>query len=385
MQERLGFYSFCQGDHVFFKAVEDEGPTVDMIVVSGVIYKDARGAEQGRKYLVLYELQSQMFFLGNWTQYVRCVKQGYTQNTENAESGALVNKVADDVKSRMLKSFEANCEIQQLTGPMLKKRSDEPPPSIKHARAQFKKRQRAQMREDAKLNKKKNRANKRGKRGGEVQPNADETTPTEDSGEKPITGDGGDEKTIALEAEAVKMRAELARLHAALRAASSKRGTEVIDVEVANKTTPEPVHGHNTDVKMVKAPGAHQNNNYTTAALPPVAPTFAVVPPRLPPGWKQHTDVSNGNTYYYNTDLNTSQWELPSAESSSPPLPPSPPREKLPDSAPMQNIWSTASTSQSHYASKDSYTLWQQEKEATRLRGTIPYLEGFAKASAAGE
>ena len=36
----------------------------------------------------------------------------------------------------------------------------------------------------------------------------------------------------------------------------------------------------------------------------------------LPPGWEKRTSNSTGKTYYYNRQTNTSQWEMPTEETS---------------------------------------------------------------------
>lgn len=82
MPERLGFFSFGQGDAVCYIPLEGGDPNID-ISVFGVIYKDANGDEQGRKYLVLYEVKTETFFIGSWTHYARRCKKGIAQNNAN--------------------------------------------------------------------------------------------------------------------------------------------------------------------------------------------------------------------------------------------------------------------------------------------------------------
>lgn len=105
------------------------------------------------------------------------------------------------------------------------------------------------------------------------------------------------------------------------------------------------------------------------------------------PGWKQAHDAKRV-VYYYNKELNISQYERPLAES--PPLPP-PLRLAVPPS-PARNVVepSIAGTSRDSDAlnaasARGNYFLLQRDRELARIRGMLPYVTGKEKAELSGE
>lgn len=366
VQERLAFHSFSQGDIVSYKAAEVDDPVVQ-IAIYGVIYKDATAHEQGRKHLVLYETVSETFFVGNWTQYDTCAPQ----------------TVPENVKGRMLALFEESSEIQGLTGSMLKKRSDEPPPSIKAARAAAKK-----LRLD------KERASTREKRKREAAAKAARDAEMKAKKAAWKNSQVGDQSTVDLSSDDDISPEPIPK------ASSKSPNLQPPAMPTPNRTVQNQAAALRVDelnaqkVAALEAQIALLNAQIkASTVLPcsaePEASTRASADSDhrspLPPGWKQSFD-ENGTPYFYNSQLKRSQYEFPS-DSGSPPLPPPKKYRDICD-IPAQPTFSSSGSSSADTSSttriSNSVRL-QRQIEATRLRGMIPYLEGEAKAHAAGQ
>lgn len=123
-------------------------------------------------------------------------------------------------------------------------------------------------------------------------------------------------------------------------------------------------------------------------ALPPTSMAAnTATTGELPPGWKSSLDA-HGVSYFYNKNINISQYEKPDLDS--PPLPPPPP-------APRQHHRDAGSSVQHQYMrsalQQDSTTTstrhamlsWQRGRDLARLRGMLLYSSGKEKAEIAGD
>lgn len=383
MQERLGFFSFGQGDAVCYTPLECGDPVVD-ISVFGVIYKDANSAEQGRKYLVLYEMKTETFFIGSWTHYARRCKKGIAQNNANASKDSLVCTMSNEAKERMLAQFDESMELRQLSLSLLKKRSEEPPPSIKFERAEAKKLAKKKEAEAARKQK-------------EAEKNADNKTqpvlaprppaPKPSTSKQTSRGDKRQEHSLSEapypwggEANedngAFVFEDEIPPPPRDRHRTSSRLGVEVsrqAEANLAQSSRLEAMEAQlNELIKSVK-------NSH--APLPIASPPCKHVNHScVPLGWKQSID-GDGVTYYYNKMLGRSQYEEPTEDS--PPLPPPVKTQQLRHDkveVPQHSEQIRANpipTNQYHYR--------QRMREIARLRGMLPHLQGYDKASMAGD
>ena len=76
LQDRLAFYTFRRGDCVRHMSGEENDPSLNLCVF-GVVYKEREGvsaSDQGRKMLVLYDIDAEVFFLGKWTDFRRIAR-----------------------------------------------------------------------------------------------------------------------------------------------------------------------------------------------------------------------------------------------------------------------------------------------------------------------
>lgn len=367
VQERLAFHSFSQGDLVSYKAAEADDPEVQ-IAIFGVVYKDGTANEQGRKHLVLYETVAEIFFVGNWTQYDPCTPQ----------------TVPDNVKGRMLALFEESSEIQGLTGSMLKKRSEEPPPSIKAARAAAKKLRVEKERASAR-DKRKREAAKAARDAEKAAQRAalENSNATDPPNPNPPSDDDNDdndttEPTPKDSSESPNLQPSFTPI--------VQRTNQVAALSV------DELHAQKVaalEAQIALLTSQIKASTVLHASAEPDTSTRASADSNhrspLPPGWKQSFDES-GTPYFYNSQLKRSQYEFP-ADNDSPPLPPPKKFRDICD-IPVPPTFSSSGSSSADTSSttriSNSVRL-QRQIEATRLRGMIPYLEGEAKAHAAGQ
>ena len=68
--DRLGLHTFSMREHVVYTAGQTDEDAVEAVVI-GVISKAKDGSEQARKFLVLYEVETEIVFLSSFTQWRR--------------------------------------------------------------------------------------------------------------------------------------------------------------------------------------------------------------------------------------------------------------------------------------------------------------------------
>lgn len=136
LQDRLGFRTRRRGDIVAYLHCE-EGEETPVVAVYGVIYLPETDTEQGRKFLVLYERESTVFFLGTWTAWRRVPNLAKcTVDNFNCDDDKHVDTMADEPITAMVSEFDTACVL--LTGSVAKAvaLAAEPPPSLKLQRAE---------------------------------------------------------------------------------------------------------------------------------------------------------------------------------------------------------------------------------------------------------
>ena len=99
-QDRYGFHTYRRGDVVQYMSGEP-GESIRTAVVYGIIVKreDAGKSQQGRKYLLLYEVASQTFFIQFWAAWRRVSSTADTDWNVDSANGALT--CSDEVLERM--------------------------------------------------------------------------------------------------------------------------------------------------------------------------------------------------------------------------------------------------------------------------------------------
>lgn len=341
------------------------------IIVAGVIYKEKQGGEggddQGRKYLVLCEEGSRTFFIGKWTKYRRVPATADAATNFDANDSSNVKKLES---CRSLQDLiPGNSDLGKLkTASMLKKRGEEPPPSIREHRMRMQAQAKAENREAMKQAK------------------------------------------IA-EAKQVKEREEQARLQReweTAQAASTAKQKEL------KRQHQEKMDAINQEIEIAKAASIKaieearqraKKDATTTQARPEEArnplmkPSDMTDPPQeapllkspeskpaitmLPEGWRSTRD-SSGRVYYYCKALNVAQYDAPTVNS--PPLLP-PPRATL--NHQMANLHQRTScepgSSNDKAMSASLIVNNHRIREIKRLRAIWPYLTTTEKAAASGE
>ena len=65
VQDRLGFHTFKEGNHVEYLQLK-AGEASPVVIVVGLLIPSAVGADQGRKYLILFDQGADVLFIGSW-------------------------------------------------------------------------------------------------------------------------------------------------------------------------------------------------------------------------------------------------------------------------------------------------------------------------------
>ena len=136
VQDRLAFSTFRRGDELHHAAGEESDPSPNLCVY-GVVYKAKEGvtaADQGRKMLVIFDIDLGVFFLGKWTNYKRVAKQA---NCANLNDNDKVEVVTSNVLKSMERAFAVNTELHSIKSwnYAVKLAETSVPPSVKAHRS----------------------------------------------------------------------------------------------------------------------------------------------------------------------------------------------------------------------------------------------------------
>ena len=328
-----GLHTFRRGDIVQRNDVARKAQRVKMrdcrAHIFGVTWRErATDGTPGAKYLVLQEPESETFFIGSWTQWDR------VHNTPNAEldgdSTALV--LSTEAISNMVKAFEASNKFEHLhnktkvvnhvrhiteCGPPLfeeevkaavKKQTElERDTRIAATKAKVTAARQQAAAEKRRLVEAAKRESKRGKKTGKGK------EPPTGKGKEPPTGKGEELLTDdVLELFTDEFQDAKTPKRVTLRSNSysnDEPNVDAIAIGDARQQPPIAVLG------VAPAP--------SRPLQPPPRRSPRLSPPPLPPGWKSAV-TTEGETYYYNKSLQLSQFQHPSATTTSTTVP-SPP------------------------------------------------------------
>ena len=110
IQDRLGFHTFRRGDCVEFLQCEP-GELSPMVAVFGVLNLEAEGNTQARKFLVLYEVQAKLFFVGSWPQWRRLRNPEGTFSTFDCDNGEHVKTLNYEETHAMCNEFSELSDV----------------------------------------------------------------------------------------------------------------------------------------------------------------------------------------------------------------------------------------------------------------------------------
>ena len=80
MQDRLGMHTFRRGDHVIYQHLEDGELPASVAVYGCSQTNESSERDQKDRYLILYEIESQVFFVGSWPSWRRAPMQSGMQD-----------------------------------------------------------------------------------------------------------------------------------------------------------------------------------------------------------------------------------------------------------------------------------------------------------------
>ena len=142
MQDRLGLHTFRRGDRVKYLHLQAD-EICPAVAVYGCIYPKPGGgssADQGRKYLVLYEVETRIFFLGacpHWRRVPKDAECADFDHTKDDQVSRLSTDLEDNQKQKMINMWACSETARALIGDWSRAQREaaKPPPSLKIARA----------------------------------------------------------------------------------------------------------------------------------------------------------------------------------------------------------------------------------------------------------
>ena len=390
VRDRLAFHTFRRGDCAHHLTGEEQDPKVG-ICIYGVIYKAKEGAsaaDQGRKVLVLYDTDAEMFFLGKWTDYARVSKNGRECDLNNSE---LVEEVSTNILKSMESAYAGNTELQAVKSwaYVVKLAETSVPPSVKIFRAKAKKDAIAAAKAANKERKQQPETKrKRSEKANTVPDSASSTISIDlDSRASECGGSGhngsGDFHDGEFNDGPPHLRHKTNLPPSSSISSNSSIGLSSREQYLELQLT-EARALFDAQVEQLRKAQADQAS-LRSAASPHSAQTETVkeIKKSLPPGWKSTTDPASKRVYYYNKQLGLSQFEEPAMDS--PPLPPPPPPLRLThrdEPPPPPSLMLAPPTSA---VTATSVTEGSRNIQATRMRAMLPFLDGAHRAYTAGE
>ena len=374
-QDRYGFRTFRRGDVVAYLHVTDGEEC--KAHVYGVTWPEA---DAGRKYLLLHEAATSLFFastFGDWRR-VHNIEGAEPDNNDTAVS------ITSAEKQKMLDDWESSDKLAHLdTAKKVANHSRNWPPNLRAQRAEAarllseeekekKRKLRAeQLEERTRLRKlaaekaggkgkgkgKGGGRNRRVGRGGKKIKSDDVEVVDDDDDDD---DDDNDDESLA-----ARLRK---RLPGAPAAAAAAAETKRLRDEASTLRAVHTAELQELQRQLAVATAGHLQSPPTAMPLPP-RPTAALLPkgeppvaqPVLPPGWRVAKDGA-GRSYFYNKSENISTYNLPGADS--PPLPPPPPSSK-PSPPCVQRS--------SNRSSADSFEVEQRRNRIAHIKGYLPH------------
>ena len=384
-QDRWGFRTFRRGDVVAYQHVSD-GEECNAHVF-GVTWPEA---DAGRKYLVLQEAATGLFFASSYNDWRRVHKIQGAEPDDNdtavCTTSAAAEKMVDDWESSEklahLDTAKKLANHTRLLPPHLKAQRAEAARVAKEAELEVKKERKRKLRAEqlqglkdlqneelaaAKAaGKGKGKGKGRGAHGrGRGKNKGDTVDVVDDDG----GGDDDDDESLAARVRGRQTAAATAATEAKRARDETQRERAAHTAEVrelqrqlAAAQAGQPQLPPQTAMPLQQLlPGTPQ----PAAALPKreQPAVGAVAQPGLPPGWRVAKDDA-GSSYYYNKTLGISTYERPGADS--PPLPPPPSSNKpIPTSVAEQRSFSRSTA--------DAYEVEQRRNRIAHIKGYLPH------------
>ena len=342
IREYGGWHTFFKGDRVEYAAGQKAGQKgaqvqVASAIVFGFAWHKGGSAAQGRKFLILYEEGSQIFFLGMCTKWRRRrgdgIKDGDYDTKFDEDCHDQAATISVELCERMNQDFEVSGALAILaldTFTKVESQSKHPPPIL-----------REQLKEEAKAAK--------AKAPPKVKPpRAPPTKPPPKQPQKPPKrkkvddeDDDEDEDDDDEEEEEEEEEARVLKAPKAPKAPKNKAADKAATADKAAAALPlpkqplqvPPKKRKPADVKDEEKKDVEDEVKDEMEPKPPKPPSklkAAAAVPRLLRGWKSSYD-EDGVIFYYNKDRTKVQYEEPPAsplpqEPSPPPKPPPKPK-----------------------------------------------------------
>ena len=139
VRDRMGLHTFRRSDLVSYKQL-DAGEAMGRVAVFGVAFHQGAPddkADQGRKFLILYEIDSQTFFSGSQTAWERLpIHEAPGGETFDVDTDSQVLTMGAELCQEMVDSWASLTAINKLSGNLAKAQREmqEPPPTLKTLR-----------------------------------------------------------------------------------------------------------------------------------------------------------------------------------------------------------------------------------------------------------
>ena len=394
LQDKEGWHTFERGDKVEYTCGEGvaalrEGESA-FAYVYGIAIHDREAGSQGRKFLILYEEGTEIFFVSycsRWRRVQSSTNPGpakfdidNSQYVESMEADACVRM--NDAWPEAVVTFSAMAAHTQV-----KNQADKPPPKLVAQRAvQLVAQRAAQKKRD------------------------DEKKHEEERVREETRKAKAAEKEAKAKAKAkAKAEAEAAAAKLAQKAAKKNKGKGENNQKADSDTAVDEVVETDGDGEAeALGDGEREGARMDSPPLPPppIPPAKLSRTEQLPEGWKAARDPT-GRTYYYNKATNATQYERPGTQpQASSPLPPPP---TLQQSMPQQagpsamldflKMQPQASSSplppppalqqsmpqQAGPSAMLDFLKMQRFQQIARLRAEMPYAQGERRGQIAGE
>ena len=386
MMERMAFYTFRRGDVIKHSACEPDDPDANLCVY-GIIFKsrdEGSGAEQGRKMLVIYDIDIGIFFVGKWTDYVRVPKYRGAEVDLNDNEKVEVVSANVFTATSMASAFISNTELQSIKSwkYAVKLAETSTPPSAKVYRAEKKKEEQAQARlfaaEKKKADRLKQKKERADQRAAELEHN--------NTKKKGVDQGSDAEETQHCDDFPAEEEVEVQPIFQESTGLQRPQRPKLPPMSFNTNTNSQ---SYGNQLRDEQREPARDGLAGRLDSPPPPPPQTMVghTTLYLPAGWKRAVDPSTRREYFYNKSLGCSQFEPPSS-ASSPPLPPPAPRQHptLAEPTPVPQALGPATVG-THSTALTVTPMVENGRgsQMARLRAMLPYLEGDRKAYTAGE
>ena len=384
LQDKEGWHTFERGDKVEYTCDERvaalrEGESA-FAYIYGIAVHDREAGTQGRKFLILYEEGTGIFFAAycsRWRRVQSSTNPGpakfdvdNSQYVESMEADACI--AMNDAWPEAVVAFSA-----MATHIQVKNQADKPPPKLIAQRAAQKKR------EDEKRKHDEERAREETRKAKEAEKEAKAKAKAE----------------AEAQAQRAAAAAKLARIEAR-RAAKKNKGKGGNQKADSVAAVDDVVETENDGEAEALGDGELGDGECEGAQMdsPPLPPPR--IPPaklsrteQLPEGWKAARDPT-GRTYYYNKATSATQYERPGTQpqASSPLPPPSTLQQSMPQqagpSAMLDFLKMTLQQSMPQQAGPSAmldFLKMQRLQQIAKLRAEMPYAQGDRRGQIAGE